>query len=383
LPTVAEQLKNYRKELLGLGQGNPLIKYQSLKARGLEFSIENPVAIFRLLVREGKEMSFLPAKGVDDETTGKKQEKIYGEERRTSYHYLQTSYDAKVLESRLLKTEREFRSYIEEKGVNALYFALGMLEWYEKENSAEKCCAPLILIPVELTRPSLKMGFRLSYTGADIGDNLSLATRLKNVGVELPGLPAPDDLDLPRYFGQIEETIETRRHWRVDPYACALNLFAFTKLLMSHDLDESNWSEQTKPSKHPLLKALIETGFREPPLTSTEDDHIDLNVDTLDLTQVFDADSSQILAMLSVSQERNLIIQGPPGTGKSQTITNLIADAIGKGKRVLFVAEKLAALKVVERRLKDIGLGQACLELHSHKLKKNQRSNRRKAWSIC
>ncbi|MCD8509730.1 MAG: hypothetical protein LRY73_07545 [Bacillus sp. (in: Bacteria)] len=65
-----------------------------------------------------------------------------------------------------------------------------------------------------------------------------------------------------------------------------------------------------------------------------------------------------------------MVIQGPPGTGKSQTITNLIAEALGHGKKVLFVSEKMAALEVVKRRLDTVGLGEACLELHSHKTNK-------------
>jgi very-short-patch-repair endonuclease len=87
---------------------------------------------------------------------------------------------------------------------------------------------------------------------------------------------------------------------------------------------------------------------------------------------VLDADSTQCLAILDVSSGRNMVIQGPPGTGKSQTIVNLIAAAIGSGKKVLFVAEKKAALEVVKRRLDKIGLGVACLELHSNKVKKKE-----------
>ncbi len=64
------------------------------------------------------------------------------------------------------------------------------------------------------------------------------------------------------------------------------------------------------------------------------------------------------------------MIQGPPGTGKSQTITNLIAEAVGSGKKVLFVSEKMAALDVVKRRLDKVGIGDAALELHSHKTNK-------------
>ena len=69
-----------------------------------------------------------------------------------------------------------------------------------------------------------------------------------------------------------------------------------------------------------------------------------------------DADGSQSLAIEAVRQGRSLVIQGPPGTGKSQSITNLIATAVLDGQRVLFVAEKLAALEVVKRRLEREGL---------------------------
>ena len=85
-----------------------------------------------------------------------------------------------------------------------------------------------------------------------------------------------------------------------------------------------------------------------------------------------DADSSQHSALIDAINGKNLVIEGPPGTGKSQTITNLIAAAISQGKKVLFVAEKLAALEVVKRRLDAAGLGEFCLELHSHKSQKRK-----------
>jgi AAA domain len=86
---------------------------------------------------------------------------------------------------------------------------------------------------------------------------------------------------------------------------------------------------------------------------------------------VVDADSSQHSALIDGVRGKNLVIEGPPGTGKSQTITNLIAATIEQGKSVLFVAEKLAALEVVRRRLDEAGLGVFCLELHSHKTRKD------------
>lgn len=80
-----------------------------------------------------------------------------------------------------------------------------------------------------------------------------------------------------------------------------------------------------------------------------------------------DADASQTRAIERARRGDSLVIQGPPGTGKSQTITNVIAQAVLDGKKVLFVAEKMAALSVVKRRLDQVGLGGACLELHSEK----------------
>lgn len=65
-------------------------------------------------------------------------------------------------------------------------------------------------------------------------------------------------------------------------------------------------------------------------------------------------------------------MQGPPGTGKSQTITNIIAEAIADGKKVLFVSEKVAALQVVYNRLAKVGLADFCFSLHSHKANKKE-----------
>ena len=82
------------------------------------------------------------------------------------------------------------------------------------------------------------------------------------------------------------------------------------------------------------------------------------------------ADSSQLTAVSAAGQGRSLVLHGPPGTGKSQTITNIIAYVLSQGKTVLFVAEKMAALTVVQRRLEQIGLAPFCLEVHSNKSKK-------------
>ena len=112
------------------------------------------------------------------------------------------------------------------------------------------------------------------------------------------------------------------------------------------------------------------TGSSPSPACVTTNDKIDPLIPPINMVHVTDADSSQTIAIEEVRRGRHLVVQGPPGTGKSQTITNLIATAVKAGKKVLFVAEKMAALEVVHSRLERLGLGSICLELHSSKANK-------------
>ena len=285
---------------------------------------------------------------------------------------LQTSLDRAPLNRRLLGTFRQARSSIEEQGVNTLYLALGLLRWYESDNSELERTAPLILVPVRLDRTDVRHSFKLSWTEDEIEANLSLEAKLKNdFGVRLPEMPSEDDLDVPDYLRQVAKAVGRLKRWSVDEDAIHLGFFSFSKLLIYKDLDPSQWPEEEPPSDHPVLRALYDPeGFRGEPSAIGDDEHIDDHPGATDLHQVVDADSSQTLAVIDAIDGQNLVIQGPPGTGKSQTITNLVAEALARGKRILFVAEKLAALEVVKRRLDTIHLGDACLELHSHNTNK-------------
>jgi len=79
---------------------------------------------------------------------------------------------------------------------------------------------------------------------------------------------------------------------------------------------------------------------------------------------VVSCDATQASAIARARTGASYIIQGPPGTGKSQTITNLIADYVARGKRVLFVCEKRAAIDVVFHRLRQQGLDELCCLIH-------------------
>ena len=374
--SIQKKLDEARAELLDLGLRNPLINYKPLKARGVEVVDESPPDVYQILVQDSKAMSFLPKleSEENDELQLFADDEVENDPARYTDSKLQTDYSSTELQRRLLTTYYTARTAIEEQGVNTLYLALGMLQWYESESSEIPRYAPLILIPVELSRTSVRASFRIRYTEEEIGTNLSLQEKLKSeFGIKFPDIPEADDPEQPNiqsYYQAVSTAIDQSDRWMVDEFAIALGFFSFAKFLMYRDLDITNWPDDAL-SEHSVLQSILTSEFQEP--KSAIDDstpNIDEHLNPAEIHHVVDADSSQALAIHDVSQGRNLVIQGPPGTGKSQTITNLIAAAIAERKRVLFVAEKMAALEVVKRNLDKVELGDACLELHSHKMNK-------------
>ncbi|MBG8554454.1 DUF3320 domain-containing protein [Hymenobacter guriensis] len=414
--TLAARLEASRQELLDLGLRNPLLNFRPSPARGVKVVREQSAPVFDLLVRQGKTMYFaasapekpkLPvaapptsAKTAPPEVTEPVTAGGAAQRERSSPtpllmsgsplstgeggrggealtdNKLQTDEPVDKLESRLLNTYYTARTSLEETGVNVLYLALGQLNWYDAESSPEPRQAPLVLVPVVLERGAVAERFKLTYSGAEVEGNLSLQARLKaDFGILLP-LPDFDIQPLPDYFAAVQAALGGRSRWSVEADAIALGFFSFSKLLLYRDLDPATWPATAEGTsmllEHPAIRALLdhETGFDDTAPSVGEQAFLDTESPAHELHQVLDADSSQLLALLAVQEGRNLVIQGPPGTGKSQTIANLLAEAIGAGKKVLFVAEKMAALEVVKRRLDALGLGVACLELHSHKANK-------------
>lgn len=275
--------------------------------------------------------------------------------------YLQTQLGEQALDQRLVKISNSARGYYEEQGVEILFLALGCLHWSEDASGRTTRRAPLILVPVELQRTAAGQGFKLVYTGADLGPNLTLAAKLKSeFHLELPPFEEDGFAVMP-YLDAVAQIIASRENWCVQADEICLGFFSFGKFQMYQDLDPDAFAIGGKPWEHPLVRSLLADGFEAPDfqaLTSPE---------LTALNFVKDSDTSQTEAALAVAQGASMVIQGPPGTGKSQTITNIIAELLARGKTVLFVAEKMAALEVVKRRLDECHLGEAVLELHSHK----------------
>ncbi len=291
-------------------------------------------------------------------------------ERHTD-QWLQTTAVPEALDRSLRRLEEQARLSIEEQGVNTLFLALGMLHYMEADAPEQVHRAPLVLLPVELSRKSARAGYELRATDDDPIVNPALAEYLRPRGIALPELPdsasIPDDFDLQTLFTAVTERIAGQRGWGVktDSY---LGLFSFQKFVMYKDLE----ANAASVAAHRLVKQLVTRSGGETIGLPAEIREMELDAEypPESTFQVVDADSSQLRAIAACARGHDLVIEGPPGTGKSQTITNLIAAALAADRSVLFVAEKMAALEVVYERLVQAGFGEFCLELHSTKANK-------------
>jgi very-short-patch-repair endonuclease len=279
------------------------------------------------------------------------------------------------LQKKLKSIYFEAREYEEEQGVNILFVALGFIKWYEDDSSDIERYAPLVLLPVELIRDGAKDKFKLRPREEDLFTNISLKLWLKEQNsIDLPDIPEEDPWSFKEYCDKAREAIKKESRWSVLEDESVLGFFSFNKFLLWRDLDPANWPEGMSLLDHPIIQRLLmpplDAGEPDPPIISP-DELIDDHFTPQDLVYVVDADSSQTEAIQTALAGKNMVIQGPPGTGKSQTITNIIAAAVAQGKKVLFIAEKMAALNVVHDRLTKVGLEVICLELHSRKATKS------------
>ncbi|MBT4337030.1 MAG: DUF4011 domain-containing protein [Bacteroidetes bacterium] len=411
-------LKNLRNRLLDLTARNRLINFRYTKRGSLRIIDELPDMLVEMLLSE-KEMRFLPVPEPSREELVREGfiriEIEDGEEIQiiedpqaeewakhiglsTGYEVpmpsmeefegkhtdkaIQTLFYPYELETRLKNLRQTAESAIQEMGSNILFLSVGFLEWYDNLGGKPRI-APLFLVPIRIHRGRLNKKtkiyeYTVTYSGEDIIPNLSLREKLKaDFAMALPDL---DENSTPEeYFLEIQELIEVNQpSWKIRRNI-TIALLNFSKLLIYLDLDPKRWSEDSNIINHPIVTKFVGSqdleedeggrgieGFSEEHLIDEmEDVHTKYPL-------INDADSSQHSALIDAIEGHNLVIEGPPGTGKSQTITNLIAAALSQGKKVLFVAEKLAALEVVHRKLEKAGLSEFCLELHSYKSQKKK-----------
>ena len=266
---------------------------------------------------------------------------------------------------------RESRTAMEENGANTLFLVLGVLKWLEHPQSERPRFAPILLLPVELVRNGGCKKYVLRARDEEMILNITLVELLKQkYEVLLNGLsPLPKDesgIDVKKVFSIVRTCILKEKGWDLIEESM-LGLFSFSKFVMWNDIH----SNADKLKENEIIQSLMENRLVGNDSCHEMDIHqVDNEVSPKDYALPVSADSSQMEAVLQAGNGKSFILHGPPGTGKSQTITNIIANALYQGKKVLFVAEKMAALSVVQNRLERIGLEPFCLELHSNKVNK-------------
>lgn len=294
---------------------------------------------------------------------------------RLGFDDLLTGLSDKKLAAQLLRLSRSASEAETDHGVSTLYAVFGFLRWYESPDSREEILSPLVLVPVRLDRESVDAAWKLHAEDDDPAANHCLAESLATeFRLRLPsGSEADISTDGPdglaAYLERVAALVKGMARWEVVREA-AIGVFNFQKLAMWEDLKKN--AERIKA--HKLCRAIAGDGGVElrPPAGLVAAADLDAQVRPDAVTHILDVDSSQQEAIEAVKRGADVVIDGPPGTGKSQTIANVIAELLAAGRTVLFVSEKTAALEVVKRRLDDRGLGDFCLELHSHKANKRE-----------
>lgn len=398
---VKTQLEKWKKHLIDFSRRNQLLFFKP-KSSSTIILLEKPLEIFQKLVLDAKTLSF-QAK-IDTFNTSDFGDEIAPDFEEPGMDFadfgdfsdtaplpvlndnldlsssLLTNKDSRELDQSLSKLKTRSQASLQEQGVNILYLSLFFLEWFPDEDLAN---SPLLLIPVSLERKGLSGSFKVSLIDDEIRINPTLIYKLeRDFGIssqsiseleeKLSYIESQEDLSL--LITQFS-TLLKKDHPRWDIVEeASLSLFSFAKLSLYKDIEEN----EELIINHPIIRQISGEILEDSEINKNIDlkylinaDEIDIKIDPSNSRQILEADSSQEEAIYSARAGASFVIQGPPGTGKSQTISNIIAEALANNKKILFVSEKKSALDVVVNRLKKSKLDKFCLELHNSQQKKS------------
>ena len=404
MSTIEEKIAEWQKELLQFDNRNRLLNFRHSSSRPSTIPLVDPSisSLYQLIV-SGKKLTLVgtefPADGriADDEAITPEAsrgevETIAAEDfEHTEQNGWSTSIErppdaptasptplvsgsarsplmSEKLHAVAHRLSDQARTSDQEQGINVLYAAFGFLKWFEEGGKNEERRSPIILVPLTITESVRGSSFQISINSAEEPElNLTLIERLRrDFGLNI-GLEFDEEVPIASVFEQIRGIVKTKEGWSIAEEAY-IGIFRFHKIRMFKDLSE----HAAIAAQHEVVQALGLDGVTLAPSGEVIPDDADLDqiAPPSNSFTILDADASQLRAIETVKRGCNLIIYGPPGTGKSQTIANIIAEALTAQKTVLFVAEKSAALEVVHQRLAGKGLDEFCLMLHSQKATK-------------
>jgi len=364
------KIEDWKTRLIDLSKRNKLLNFKQTRLSTLHLLKPDSDEIFSALGEGTSECKLL----FDEDLFAGCDEEV----RLDTLKLKKNEFYAQTLSEKSQKTLRHLLSKskesLEEQGINTLFCTFGLCKWMDPKEPEKALLAPLVMIPIQINRQTLTGPYKIAKFEEDIIVNPAFMKQLKELGIDMTPIEnlSLNDIEeqkgeageteqpvLKQFFDLFRETIKGQKGWEV-LQACYLGLFNYHKFVMVKDIENNApMIEQNR-----FLKAIATGVYEKGQEDVCEIPEID-DLDPQSQFQILDADASQQEAIEAVKCAKDMIIQGPPGTGKSQTIVNIISEAIAQDKKILFVSEKQAALTVVKRRLDEHQLGPFCLELHS------------------
>ncbi len=390
---LSQKLAEERKKILDFSARNKLLNYKhtskGVRQNYLRIVNEIPEYIIRKLdtysklelIAKPKEIEF-ELEVILESNADKDKDELFDDK-------IQVIEENPKFELSCNNLRNQNRIYNQEKGINILNIVIGFLEWYELKGitgTEEKRLSPLAIYPVGIEKRKTSDGYKyfLETAGEDMNYNVTLWQKLeKEYGIKMPKLEFDEEgkANIKKLFQDVNTIINkknksiTGEKWNLKEWS-SLGLFPFMNISIYNDLDFESWDKNPCDEKE-LMRSFLLGNVSEKiePLGSEEvyqdKEEINLGLDSIPKL-IADADSTQYRVIKKAIEGKSFVVEGPPGTGKSQTITNMISSLIGDGKKVLFAADKLAALEVVKNRLSERNLGDFLLEVHSTATPKNK-----------
>ena len=393
---LKEQLKAQRDKLLDLSGSNRLINFKfnikdNAKSQNhLRIVDEVPELIIDKLNIDKRFELISNIKNKDNDKPYELDLKLKSEIKETLPQYrdykIQTNEKEPIFTRTCDKLFKKNKLELDERGLNSLFISVGFLRWFEEEkvNSYREYFSPLILYPIQIIKERSSNGFTYFVEASEQDTTLNVCLTQKmsiEYGFTLPELGLDDEGQplVQNFFEALNKILEKRNkdsqspEWGLE-YFSTISNFSFRNISIWWDTNFLNQNEENGWEINPLEeKELLKDFISGIPSSDIEPlGNLNINQDKDEEKQeinsipklIADADSTQYKVIVKAMEGKNLIVQGPPGTGKSQTITNIIGALLEKDKKILFAADKRAALEVVRNRLAQKGLVHFTLDAH-------------------